>query len=121
MRWKAVSRLARLLWERTERTVSVSELTAEVREALQDLHQQPVDSDVVAHQIGTLLVRDEAGNFGFIHQSVIEWLGARVMTQELNAGKQPGALIAKEILTLGNPVQTAIVPIELRRVRSGES
>lgn len=36
---------------------------------------------------GSLLVRDEAGNFRFIHQSVLEWLIANRAAEELRSGK----------------------------------
>ncbi|MCP4697050.1 MAG: NACHT domain-containing protein [Gammaproteobacteria bacterium] len=73
-RWQAVTELALLLWGKTERFVSLDELTGTLQDALNTLQ----DFHVAIQQIGssTLLVRDEEGLFGFIHQSVLEWLVA---------------------------------------------
>jgi hypothetical protein len=84
-RWKAMGHLAELLWQRTERTVPLGELSAEVQAALEALHGATLDRDQATRQVGsgTLLVRDEFGNFGFIHQSVMEWLVADRAAQRI--------------------------------------
>lgn len=89
-RWKAVTDLAMRLWQRTERSINILELPQEMVGAVQALATHDLDPGVVRHQIGsgTLLVRDEERNFSFIHQSVMEWLVAKAVAQEL---KQEGA------------------------------
>ncbi|MCP4700015.1 MAG: NACHT domain-containing protein, partial [Gammaproteobacteria bacterium] len=74
-RWRAVTMLALALWERTSHTISKDELTEQVQKHLKIL----LDAHIATWQIGsgTLLVRDAEGNFGFIHQSVMEWLAAK--------------------------------------------
>ncbi len=83
-RWEAVDKLALRLWQRTERSVNVSEI-AEEAAALETLANSRIGTDVATHQVGsgTLLVRDAEGAFSFIHQSVLEWLIARRTAREL--------------------------------------
>ncbi len=74
-RWRAVIMLALALWERTSPVISKDELTEQVWKHLKLL----LDVQIATWQIGsgTLLIRDTEGNFGFIHQSVMEWLTAK--------------------------------------------
>ncbi len=83
-RWEAVDTLALRLWQRTERSVNVSEI-AEEAAALATLSPSRIGTDVAAHQVGsgTLLVRDAEGAFSFVHQSILEWLVARRAAREL--------------------------------------
>jgi nucleoside phosphorylase len=76
---KGATALAMLLWQRTEGTVSIRDLPPSVVADVEALEPRKMDPRHVEHQIGsgTLLVRDEDGNLGFIHQSVLEWLVAR--------------------------------------------
>jgi WD40 repeat protein/nucleoside phosphorylase len=73
-----VTALARLLWGRTERTVSMDELPSELFEVVSARGEHALDTEKVKHQLGSgsLLVRDEDGRFSFVHQSVMEWLVA---------------------------------------------
>jgi WD40 repeat protein/nucleoside phosphorylase len=75
---QGVTALARLLWGRTERTVSMDELPAELFEVVSTRGEHALDTEKVKHQFGSgsLLVRDEDGRFSFVHQSVMEWLVA---------------------------------------------
>lgn len=101
-RWKAVTDLAMRFWQRTERAINFLELPPELLEAVKALAVHDLSPGVVKHQIGsgTLLVRDEEGNFSFIHQSVMEWLVAKAVAQELEKGVAPVALGARELSPL---------------------
>ncbi|MCP4699666.1 MAG: NACHT domain-containing protein, partial [Gammaproteobacteria bacterium] len=81
-RWRAVTILALALWDRTSHTISKDELTDQIEEHLKIL----LNVHIAAWQIGsgTLLIRDAEGNFGFIHQSVMEWLAAKAAAVFLN-------------------------------------
>src|SRR5262249_32295625 len=99
---KAATALAMLLWQRTERTVKPSELPQGLLDDVQSLSERPMEASNVAHQIGsgTLLVRDEDGNFGFIHQSVLEWLVAREAATEVLKTGDSAALGVREMSDL---------------------
>lgn len=101
-RWAAVTRLALRLWQRTERTVMLSELPAEVAAVVQDLARRQIDPDTAVHQVGsgTLLSRDQDGHFSFIHQSILEWLVARAAAQELKQQERCTLLEVRDISPL---------------------
>ncbi|HWM93847.1 MAG TPA: pentapeptide repeat-containing protein [Thermoanaerobaculia bacterium] len=99
-RWRGVTALALRLWQKTEASMSLDELTkdaARVVEALPFL-----DPSVAAFQLGsgTLLSRDANGNFSFLHQSVLEWLVARSAADQLKLGRVPECLRIREISPL---------------------
>ncbi|MGK3961899.1 pentapeptide repeat-containing protein [Sorangium sp. So ce118] len=84
--WRAAMEFAILLWSRSERGVSLRRIPSTLLSAVQALDlDRPLDVDVAKQQIGSrsLLVRDEEGNFSFIHQSVLEWLVARTAAAEV--------------------------------------
>ncbi|XXY13664.1 pentapeptide repeat-containing protein [Sorangium sp. So ce216] len=99
---KVVTTLAILLWQRTERTLNPSELPQRLLDEVQALSERRLESGTLAHQIGsgTLLVRDEDGNFGFIHQSVLEWLVAREAATEVLKTGDCAALGVREMSDL---------------------
>ncbi|MGK3983223.1 pentapeptide repeat-containing protein [Sorangium sp. So ce136] len=101
-RWRAVTELATRLWQRTEQSVSVRELPAELIAALQALGRHELDVAVATHQIGsgTLLVWDDQENFRFIHQSVLEWLVAREAAEEVQRAGEAAALAQREVSDL---------------------
>ncbi|WP_437650641.1 pentapeptide repeat-containing protein [Sorangium sp. So ce362] len=101
-RWRAVTELATRLWQRTEQSVSIRELPAELIAALQALGRHELDLDVTRHQIGsgTLLVWDDQENFRFIHQSVLEWLVAREAAEEVQRAGEAAALAQREVSDL---------------------
>ncbi|WP_437760194.1 pentapeptide repeat-containing protein [Sorangium sp. So ce1389] len=101
-RWRAVTELATRLWQRTEQSVSIRELPAELIAALQALGRHELDVAVAAHQIGsgTLLVWDDQENFRFIHQSVLEWLVAREAAEEVQRAGEAAALAQREVSDL---------------------
>ncbi|WP_437331489.1 pentapeptide repeat-containing protein [Sorangium sp. So ce394] len=84
--WKAAMELAILLWSRSERGVSMQRIPSTLLSAVQVLDlDRPLDAEVAKQQIGSrsLLVRDDDGNFSFIHQSVLEWLVAHAAAAEV--------------------------------------
>ncbi|WP_437923811.1 pentapeptide repeat-containing protein [Sorangium sp. So ce291] len=99
---KAVTTLAMLLWQRTERTLNPSELPQRLLDEVEALSERRLESGTLAHQIGsgTLLVRDEDDNFGFIHQSVLEWLVAREAATEVLETGDSAALGVREMSDL---------------------
>ncbi|XXX81942.1 pentapeptide repeat-containing protein [Sorangium sp. So ce134] len=101
-RWRAVTELATRLWQRTEQSVNIRELPAELIAALQALGRHELDVDVTRHQIGsgTLLVWDDQENFRFIHQSVLEWLVAREAAEEVQRAGEAAALAQREVSDL---------------------
>lgn len=101
-RWAAVTRLALRLWQRTERAVSLSELPEEVAAIVENLAERQLDSGTAVHQVGsgTLLSRDQDGNFSFIHQSILEWLVARSAARELQEQKSCTVLEIRELSPL---------------------
>ena len=71
-------------------------------EAIASLDTLKLDLDQAAHQVasGTLLTRDEYGNFGFIHQSVLEWLVANHAAQALRQDGHADVLSQREMSPL---------------------
>ncbi|WP_437616213.1 pentapeptide repeat-containing protein [Sorangium sp. So ce834] len=101
-RWRAVTELATRLWQRTEQSVNIRELPAELIAALQALGRHELDVAVATHEIGsgTLLVWDDQENFRFIHQSVLEWLVAREAAEEVQRAGEAPALAQREVSDL---------------------
>lgn len=101
-RWNAVTRLALSLWPRSEPMIPVDELTETVANAIETLAQLQLNPAQAAHQVGsgTLMVRDSEGRFGFIHQSVLEWLVANHAARELRKHGDVEALSLREISPL---------------------
>lgn len=99
MRLAAVTELALRMWERGARFVKLGEISQHLAAVLATLEAIP--PRVALHQIGsgTLLCRDEEGQFSFMHLSVQEWLVARAAAAELRAD-QPA-----EVLGLGEMSQ----------------
>jgi uncharacterized protein YjbI with pentapeptide repeats len=93
-RWDAVTAVALALWPRLERTINLTELTDNVAQAVTTLAALQYDAHTAAHAIGsgTLLIRDEAGQFSFVHQSVMEWLVANHARQQLQTDEALGVL-----------------------------
>ncbi len=85
--WLAVTTLALRLWEAGESYLRLGEL-AEVAETLTGLVDARLSRQQTAHAVGagTLLVRTEEGLFGFIHNSVAEWLVANAIAEQFDSG-----------------------------------
>lgn len=91
-RLAAVTTIALHLWGHSERFVALDTLGDAVRGFLHD-------HDCAKQQLGsgTLLTRDDAGRFAFLHESVLEWLVARAAQQDLAAGRD--ALLGRHPLS----------------------
>jgi WD40 repeat protein len=101
-RWKAVTALARRLWQKTDSFISLAELEEDTARVLESLGAASLEPDVAAFQVasGTLLVRDEEERFAFLHQSILEWLVAREAAAEIEAGGAPEALSSRDLSPL---------------------
>jgi WD40 repeat protein len=86
--WLAVTVLAMHVIESGESLLRLDELDAEVATSLSGLASGRLTAQQSVHAIGagSLLVRSEAGTFGFIHSSVAEWLVANAIAERLGAG-----------------------------------
>lgn len=86
-RVSACTALALRLWETTATTIQTADLENTVVRVLTRLAERGYSIDQAAHAVGSgsLLVRTEDGAFAFVHQSVMEWLVARVAAAELPA------------------------------------
>lgn len=98
----AVTDLALLLWERTERSVSMGDLPEGLLAAVNARGEHALDAEVIRQQLGSgsLLVRDEEGRFSFVHQSVLEWLVAEYAMRELRETGEARALAQREMSVL---------------------
>jgi len=98
----ALTHFAMLLWARTDRWITVAELSQQTTGLLQTLApEKAAEAAIAAHQIGsgTLLVRDDEGRFAFSHQSIMEWLVANQAANEL-AEKGESPTLAQAELSL---------------------
>jgi WD40 repeat protein/uncharacterized protein YjbI with pentapeptide repeats/3',5'-cyclic AMP phosphodiesterase CpdA len=84
--WRAVSVLAQRLWAAGESVLRLEDLSG-VADTLSGLSEVPLSLEQTAHAMGagSLLVRTEEGAFGFIHDSVAEWLVAAEIARELTS------------------------------------
>jgi uncharacterized protein YjbI with pentapeptide repeats len=98
--WEGVTQLALRLWQQAEPSVRPGDLRDEAALLIPRLEVADLDPATAAHQLGsgTLLVRDEEGQFRFIHQSVMEWLVARRAAETLTTGEAT-ALLGRRALS----------------------
>jgi WD40 repeat protein len=94
--------LAQLMWHARATTVLVNAIRQGLGQALKWLGEPALDAAVVTHLFGSgsLLVRDEEGQFSFVHRSVMEWLVAKRSADELLQGQDPPALVVEEMSAL---------------------
>ncbi|WP_433555394.1 TIR domain-containing protein [Pseudonocardia xinjiangensis] len=99
-RRRAATALALRLWETGAAHLGLADL-AEVVDALTDLADGELSGPQVVHAVasGSLLVRTDDGLFGFIHRSVMEWLVADAIADELRAGERAPALLHRSPLS----------------------
>ncbi|MEV8631077.1 pentapeptide repeat-containing protein, partial [Streptosporangium sp. NPDC051023] len=102
-RWEAVRTLALQLWNSGEETLDLDKLGGAAG-ALESLADLQLTLDQASHMIGsgTLLVRPEAGRFRFVHRSVMEWLVAERVAEQLrrNNGEGPSELLLRPLSEL---------------------
>jgi WD40 repeat protein/3',5'-cyclic AMP phosphodiesterase CpdA len=84
-RLAACRTLALKLWGSKATTLPAADLPAAVTSELTGLVERGYSAEQAGHAIGSgsLLVRTEEGNFGFIHQSVMEWLVASAAAESV--------------------------------------
>jgi WD40 repeat protein/3',5'-cyclic AMP phosphodiesterase CpdA len=98
--WRAVTTLALRLWESGETFLGLAELT-EVADTLSGLASGQLSLLQAAHAMGTgtLLIRTEEGTFGFIHNSVVEWLVANEIASQLDSRVAAPAQLSRRPLS----------------------
>lgn len=97
--WRAVSLLALRLWESGQSHMSIEEL-GEVGYALAQLSGFKLSPEQTVHAVGagSLLVRSDDDQFGFIHASVMEWLLAKRIAVDWAEGTREPALLVSQPL-----------------------
>ncbi|WP_367135172.1 pentapeptide repeat-containing protein [Saccharothrix sp. HUAS TT1] len=85
--------LASRLWSGTAAAVQASDLGETVAQTLTELVERGYSTAQAAHAVGsgTLLVNTEDG-FGFVHQSVMEWLVANAAAEQVRDGAVPSVM-----------------------------
>ncbi|WP_437573493.1 pentapeptide repeat-containing protein [Sorangium sp. So ce887] len=98
----AMTRLARLLWDRNTPAVVLGELPDSLIKGVQPPDAPPIERGIVEHLIGSgsLLVRDAEGSFSFVHRSALEWLVAEAAAREVKETGDSAALGADEMSEL---------------------
>ncbi|HET9173214.1 MAG TPA: TIR domain-containing protein [Actinospica sp.] len=102
--WRAVSVLALRLWESGQSHLSLDEL-GEIGHSLARLADFRLSPEQTVHAVGagSLLVRSDDDQFGFIHTSVMEWLLAKRIADEWAAG------IPEPPLLVGQPLPDTVL------------
>jgi WD40 repeat protein/nucleoside phosphorylase len=99
--WAAVRRLARTLWAMPGQVVELGamprELIPSVEGPLQRLSPEEARNCLASR---SLLKRDAAGMFSFVHRTVLEWLVADEAARELEAGGEASVLAAEAMSPL---------------------
>ena len=98
---EAVTRLAVRLWETNETYIRRAEII-DVAATLTDIARARLSRDQAVQAIGagSLLIRTDAGLFGFIHTSVMEWLVATVIAEQLDNDETPALLYQRSLSQL---------------------
>jgi WD40 repeat protein len=98
--WQAVTALAVRLWESNEQYLDPVDL-AEVAETLSALSEGQLTPHQTVHAVGagSLLVRTEDGRLGLIHGSVVEWLVAREIADQLAGDERSLPILSRRPLS----------------------
>jgi len=101
-RWRMVTALAVRMWRSGTGTVSLEELTSTAAATLAALLEPGLELDQATHLAGsgTLLTRGEDGRFGFVHDSVPDYLVAADLATQLRTGNRPRTLALHEMSPL---------------------
>ena len=102
--WRAVSVLALRLWQSGQSHLSMDEL-GEIGHSLARLADFRLSPEQTVHAVGagSLLIRSEEDQFGFIHTSVMEWLLAKRIADEWAAG------VLEPPLLVGQPLPDTVL------------
>lgn len=93
--WHAVTALAIRMWETGNELIGIDQLGAVAAGTLDKLAGAAhLSAEQVTHALGagSLLVRTDEGLFGFIHSSVMEWLIAQRVQEDLETSTGPAGL-----------------------------
>jgi WD40 repeat protein len=98
--WRAVTALALRLWDLGESFLRLAQIH-EVAETLTELAEGRPSPQQATHAIGagSLLIRTDEGLFGFIHFSVVEWLVAKKIAEQLPRAAPGSTLLARRKLS----------------------
>jgi WD40 repeat protein/3',5'-cyclic AMP phosphodiesterase CpdA/transcriptional regulator with XRE-family HTH domain len=98
--WRAVTALALRLWDLGESFLRLAQIH-EVAETLTELAEGRPSPEQATHAIGSgsLLIRTDEGLFGFIHFSVVEWLVAKKIAEQLPHVAKESMLLARRKLS----------------------
>jgi WD40 repeat protein/3',5'-cyclic AMP phosphodiesterase CpdA len=101
-RLDACTALALRLWSSTSPTIAAADLSAEVSVTLTRLAERGYTADQAVQAVGsgTLLARTEDGRFAFIHGSVMEWLVASAIADELRRTQTTALLDSRRLSPL---------------------
>ncbi|MEU8659892.1 pentapeptide repeat-containing protein [Actinoplanes philippinensis] len=102
--WHAVIALASRMWETGNDLISLDQLSAVAAATLDKLASAAhLSAEQVTHALGagSLLVRTDEGMFGFIHNSVMEWLIAQRVRDDLERSTHPRDLtvLSRQLLS----------------------
>ena len=102
--WHSVTVLALRLWESGQTHLNLDEL-GEIGRSLAQLADFRLSPEQTVHAVGagSLLVRSEEDQFGFIHASVMEWLLAKRIAEDWASGT------AEPTLLLGQPLPDTVL------------
>ncbi len=100
-RWRAVLVLAEKMWGSGDKGVDLRELPEDLRDELVKLGPPGLEVHVTTHHAvsGTLLVRDDAGRFTFLHRSILEFAAAWSAALALRLGRMDSRLLVGTEMT----------------------
>jgi WD40 repeat protein/3',5'-cyclic AMP phosphodiesterase CpdA len=100
-RLTACRALALRLWTSATSVIPPQDLSTEVAATLRRLAERGYDLEQATHTVGStsLLVRTDEGAFGFVHQSIMEWLVADAAAERLRSGKPADVLEVRPLTT----------------------
>jgi WD40 repeat protein len=89
-RWMVVEHIAKAMWKHPKQMLLVEEIKKVVSDDLKGKLATDAPIEQFTHQIGsgTLLIRDDVGNFEFVHRSILEYLIAKQIAEEINGAAQ---------------------------------
>ncbi|MBL9181922.1 MAG: pentapeptide repeat-containing protein [Verrucomicrobiaceae bacterium] len=100
--WLSVEKLALIAWPKQERVLDESECIEVAKQVISELLATQLHPREEAQAVasGSLLSREGDGRFAFAHQSILEWLVARVAARSIQADQNPEVLCQQEMTHL---------------------